>query len=476
MPVIIDDARHFDIRVPVVIVGAGACGLVAALAAKARGADVLVLERDRAPSGSTALSSGFIPAAPTRFQRAAGVTDTAAQFADDIQRKNHGEADPAMVDTICRASGLALEWLADRCGIPFVLVDGFLYPGHSALRMHAVPERTGRGLMAALQGACERAGIDLLTGAAVTTLFADSTRRVTGVAIERPGGSVEELGCAELVLACSGFGGNADKVRQHIPELAGVDYFGHAGNRGDALDWGSALGAAAVDLGAYQGHGSVASPHGVLITWALMMGGGIQVNVRGERFSNEHDGYSEQCIRVLQQPGRVAWNVYDARLHALGLAFDDYRAAVDAGAIRSAPDFDALATTIGVPSEALRSTLDEVRRCARGEVADRFGRDFTTQPALQPPWYAVKVTGALFHTQGGLVVDSRARVCDAAGRSLPNLYAGGGAARGVSGAHVWGYLSGNGLLTAVTLGWIAGRAAAAAWRESGAGRESPDQP
>ena len=140
------------------------------------------------------------------------------------------------------------------------------------------------------------------------------------------------------------------------------------------------------------------------------------------------------------------------------------------------PDFDALATTIGVPSEALRSTLDEVGRCALGEVADRFGRDFTTQPALQPPWYAVKVTGALFHTQGGLVVDSRARVCDAAGRSLPNLYAGGGAARGVSGAHVWGYLSGNGLLTAVTLGWIAGLAAAAAWRESGAGRESPDQP
>jgi glycine/D-amino acid oxidase-like deaminating enzyme len=71
MPVIIDDAKRFDTRVPVVIVGAGACGLVAALAAKDRGADVLVLERDRAPSGSTALSSGW----PLIAQISARVSD-----------------------------------------------------------------------------------------------------------------------------------------------------------------------------------------------------------------------------------------------------------------------------------------------------------------------------------------------------------------------------------------------------------------
>src|SRR3990172_6457467 len=117
MPVIYDDARQFDLNVPVVIVGAGACGLVAALAAKAAGAEVLVLERDRVPSGSTALSSGFIPAAPTRFQRAAGVADSPEQLAADVMRKNHGEADPRLVETLCRASGRALEWLADRCGI-----------------------------------------------------------------------------------------------------------------------------------------------------------------------------------------------------------------------------------------------------------------------------------------------------------------------------------------------------------------------
>ncbi|MGR0183108.1 FAD-binding protein [Azospirillum aestuarii] len=71
----------------------------------------------------------------------------------------------------------------------------------------------------------------------------------------------------------------------------------------------------------------------------------------------------------------------------------------------------------------------------------------------------------MFHTQGGLVVDDDARVLDGQGGPLPNLYAAGGAACGVSGSKASGYLSGNGLLTAVALGRIAGAAAAEAVRE-----------
>ena len=83
----------------------------------------------------------------------------------------------------------------------------------------------------------------------------------------------------------------------------------------------------------------------------------------------------------------------------------------------------------------------------------------TTRPELIPPYFGVKVTGALFHTQGGLVVDGEARVHRAAGGRFPNLFAAGGTAVGVSGPGAWGYLSGNGLLSAVALGRIAGRAA-----------------
>jgi fumarate reductase flavoprotein subunit len=424
------------LKIPVVIVGAGACGLVAALAAKDAGVEVLVLERDASPSGSTALSSGFVPAAGTRYQRAAGIDDSPEIFAADVMRKNHKQADPRLVSTVCRAVGPTLEWLDDRHGVRFDVLQGFTYPGHSRLRMHAVAEKTGEALMAALLRAC--AEVDILTSACVTEVTRERIR------FQRPDGSGEEVEYDALVLACSGFGGNKDMVRHHLPEIADALYFGHVGNQGDAVRWGTALGATVEDMTAYQGHGSVATPHGILVTWALMTEGGIQVNEGGERFSNEHLGYSEQCLPVLEQPGRVAWCIYDERLHRLGMTFPDYREAQAAGAVKPAPELP-----------KLKATLAQVERFAEGRDKDPFGRNFTTKPKLAPPYYGVKVTGALFHTQGGLVIDETARVLP-----LPNVFAGGGAARGLSGAHVWGYLSGNGLLSAVALGRIAGASAA----------------
>jgi len=88
---------------------------------------------------------------------------------------------------------------------------------------------------------------------------------------------------------------------------------------------------------------------------------------------------------------------------------------------------------------------------------DAFGRQFNPDQKLQAPYYAIRVTGALFHTQGGLEIDTDGRVLREDGQPFPNLLAAGGAARGVSGADDSGYLSGNGLLHAVVMGAIAGR-------------------
>jgi fumarate reductase flavoprotein subunit len=450
---------RFPLDVPVLVIGAGACGMTASLAASERGADVLVLERDPAPAGSTALSSGMVPAAGTRLQQARGITDNPALFAADIQSKAGQRADPELVKTVCEASGPALEWLMDACEVPFELVEGFLYPGHSVARMHATPERTGVQLIDALaSAAAQRPRIDLVTEATVTALFAEPDGRVTGVEITRPNGQQETAGCSAAVLACNGYGGNPEMVARYIPEMADAWYFGHPGNRGDAVVWGEALGGECVHMGAYQGHGSVATPCGVLVTWALMMNGGIQVNAAGKRFSNEHQGYSEQSVAVLTQPGGVAWNIYDARLHELGLEFPDYRNAQALGAIIRADSVASLADELGLPAAALTNSIAETDGTGR----DEFGRDMGASPALAAPFYAVKVTGALFHTQGGLRIDSRARVLRrGSSEPLPNVYAGGGAAVGVSGPDVSGYLSGNGLLTAITLGRIAGYSAAA---------------
>lgn len=457
-----------EVSFPLVVIGGGAAGLVAALSAREAGTDVLVIERDAVPSGSTALSAGLIPAAGTRWQREAGILDDPELFARDIMAKAANEPDPALVQAVTRIAGPALEWLSDRYGFAFSVITDFRYPGHGANRMHGLASRSGRELMDSLRHAAEAAGVEILTQARATTLIAKRDGTVLGVEIDRPDGSVEAVGAGALILACNGYGGDRDLVRAHIPELVDALYFGHPGNQGDALRWGEALGAATRHLSGHQGHGSVAHPHGILITWATITEGGVQVNRDGQRFSNEMGGYSEQAALVAAQPDGVAFNVFDARIAGIARQFEDFRAAEAAGAILAAPDFEALAARMNVSADTLIATMAEAEELARTGGTDRYGRSFAGKPPLAPPYHAVRVAGALFHTQGGLVVEpATARVVRTDGAMLPNLYAAGGAACGVSGSGASGYLSGNGLLTAVTLGRVAGLAAADRLRAQG---------
>ncbi|MBB5708658.1 FAD-dependent oxidoreductase [Sphingopyxis panaciterrulae] len=454
------EGRAFAMEVAVIVVGGGGTGLCAALAAADAGAEVLVIERDRSLLGSTAMSTGLIPAAGTPEQAAAGIEDSPEIFAADILKKTKGRTDPDIALGIARESAATIAWMRDSHGVPLQLIDGFLYPGHSAMRMYGTPHRTGGELMAALESAAEAAGIPILTEAVVESLFADPDGTVRGVRLCRPDGSHDDIGCKALVLACSGFGGAADMVASLIPEMGGATYHGHPGNRGDAIRWGEALGAGMADLAAYQGHGGLAAGHGIPILWPLIMNGGFQVNLAGQRFSNEASGYSEQAARVNAQPERIAWSIFDEQRHQMMLAFEDYQDALRAGAVVEAADLAELAAATKLPLAALEQTVASVRRCVEGEESDPFGRDFTGHPPLEPPYRAARVTGALFHTQGGLCIDMAARVLRRDGSPLPNLLAGGGAARGISGDAAEGYMAGNGLLTATTFGRLAGETAA----------------
>jgi succinate dehydrogenase/fumarate reductase flavoprotein subunit len=110
--------------------------------------------------------------------------------------------------------------------------------------------------------------------------------------------------------------------------------------------------------------------------------------------------------------------------------------------------------------QRLPAEWNEVENLKLAGGRDRYGRLFHAEHSCRPPYHAVKVTGALFHTQGGLTVDADGRVKRKDGTTFSNLFAAGGAAAGVSGPNAAGYLSGNGLLTATVLGHLAGKAAA----------------
>ena len=460
MSVIEVSHKNFELHVPVLVIGAGACGCCAALAVNDAGIEVMVLERDERPSGSTSLSGGQVPGAATNLQRLAGIDDPAELLARDLIVKAKDQNDPDMARHIAAESGPTVDWLAYQHGLPLSVQELFLYPGHSAQHMHVTPGMTGAELLTCLLRAVAARDIDIVVSAHVTDLFANSDGRIVGVQTRRPDGSVEAIGCDALILACNGYGGSPEMLRRYMPEIAEIHYHGHVGNQGDAVNWGLALGAGISDMGSYQGFGAVVTPLMVHLSWASIAEGGIQVNNAGQRFSHENQGYSEQARKVLAQPGGIVWTIFDARVQAVAMKLESQQQAFEMGGIKQVDTISELAELVGCDEGSLTATLEDVANMARGYKVDPFGRDFSGKPPLCAPYYVAKVTGALFHTQGGLDVDFDGRVLRTDGTKLPNLFAAGGAARGLSGPSDWGYLSGSGLMMATTLGRLAGAKAA----------------
>ncbi len=450
------DAPDID----VVVAGAGAAGLAASLSAADAGLDVALLEASETfrAGNNTSMSTSMIPSAGSRWQRAQGIDDDPETLIADTMKKTKGQADAVVTRALAEASVELGEWLADDCAVPLELVTDVWFPGHSRLRHLCVPDRAGRTLHRHLLAAMEaRTQITLITPLRVTA-FEENDGGFATVTAERPDATREELATRALVLATNGYGANSELVRRYIPEIADGLYFGGDHSTGDALAIGEPLGADVGFLDSYQGHASVSTPHGVLLTWTSVMNGAFLVNSNGERFGDESTGYSEYAVPVLQQPDGVAWVVYDETIHEKALPFADYQDLLTAKAVRWAGDTAALADTIGVPHDAIRHTIENVAAIAAGAKTDPFGRTLWPH-VLEPPYATVKVTGALFHTQGGLRVNADAAVLRD-GEPIPGLYAAGGAAAGISGHGADGYMSGNGLLSALGLGYLAGRAIA----------------
>ena len=445
-----------------VVAGAGG-GLVGALRAAQLGLAVLVVEASEhfVRGNNTAMSTAMVPGAGTRWQADAGIEDSPAVFVEDIMRKTKGQADAALARALAGVSARLVAWLADDVGLPISLVTDFPYPGHSRLRCHTVPGRTGARLLGGLVDrvrAEER--IDVLAPARITAV-GTGPDGVDSVVLSYPDGGTETIRTPAVLLATNGYGAAADLVRRHIPEIAGAVYHGSAESTGDAVRIGERLGADTAFLDAYQGHAALAVPAGTLVGWATVMHGGFLVNDRGERFGDETVGYSEYAKTVLDQPGGRAVLVLDRRIHDACLAFDDFRDTVDAGALRWADDVATLAAAVDVDPNGLAATMDAVASAVRGQVPDAFGRTHW-EKVLEPPYAGVRVAPALFHTQGGLRVDADAAVLRPDGSRVGGLYASGGAAMGISGHGSGGYLAGNGLLPALGLALLAAEDAAAA--------------
>lgn len=452
---------EFEFTVPVVIVGGGACGCAAALAAHDAGTTPLVIEQDARPYGSTGMSQGLVCAAGTKSQSRHGIEDNGEIFYQDIMAKTRGQADPVIARAIAEGSGPCMDWLTEVHGLPWELDTAFRAAyGNSRMRVHGWRGHGGVDMIQILHRKLSDLGIDVLLNAKLEDIVAEGDGRVRGVVISRPDGSRERIGCAALVLACGGFAANHEMVTHHMPEAAHAKYNGHEGNRGDGIRLGAKLGAALGDMGSYQGYAMLTDPQNISVPPGVIVEGGFLVNKRGERFVNEMEDIAGMVLPLMAQPDGTAWVILDAAIEARCAHIPESIALKELNAARNADDLSGLANVIAVPERALRAALDDAVAAQKAGRPDALGRIWGSDRPPSKPFRAFKVCGALYHTQGGLQIDGDARVLKPDGSPLPNLLAGGGAARGVSGPSSWGYLPAMGLCAAVTLGRIAGQTAA----------------
>jgi fumarate reductase flavoprotein subunit len=338
-------------------------------------------------------------------------------------------------------------------------VTAYKHVGHSVPRLHAPASRRGQDLVDDLLAAAEQRGIPLAVGNGATGLVADASG-VIGADIKTTSGEHQRIIARKVVLAVNGFAGNRDLVARFCPEIGGAQYFGARGSTGEAVLWGEQLGAALGNIGAYQGYAAVADPHGSLLSWTTIEKGGIIVNGAGRRFGDESAGYSGYTPNVMAQGARC-FAIFDQRIFDVAALEEEFVELANYGGIRKAETPATLAKLHALDPATIASTVETYNRAARDDAPDAFGRrDFALAP-LSGALYICRVVPGLFHTQGGLMVDNDGRVLRPNGQPIANLFAGGGAAAGLSGrTGAGGYASGNGLLSAIGLGRLAGLAAA----------------
>ena len=482
------ESTWWDEEFDVVVAGGGGAGLMTAVEAADRGASVLLVEKQPAPGGATAMAVGSITAAGTALQRAAGIEDdTENHFADLL----------AMVDASGRRDQVDLELsrlMVERAPAALQRLTelGVKFSGphpetpHKIYRMHNVLPETP--FIETLAQAAATRGVTIRTDTVIQELQQDESGAVSSICLRQGRGHQSRAVHVRrgVVLATGDFSANDELARAHgrPPAISAIDPL-RSYATGDGIVLAMALGAAAVGLNRSGGPNfrTVLPPY-CAPERSLLREGGVLINRLGRRYTNELETPE---LSTNEQPGKTAHLVFDSRLAARvatadedssvhsrdgwyrkqklflstfpGVAYgylDDYRTPTEY--FFEADSLDGLARKLDLDPAAFTESIGAFNRAAAGQHEDEFGRKQAGTGVATPPFYAIgPIKPFNIFSAGGLTVDSDMHVLDQQGRPIPHLYAAGVNAEG--GVFLGGH--GHHLAWAFGTGMIAGANAAA---------------
>jgi fumarate reductase flavoprotein subunit len=266
-------------------------------------------------------------------------------------------------------------------------------------------------------------------------------------------GSSHALG-GRVLLAAGGFAANDELVAEHCGAVAALPWCGPPLPTGDGLRLGLECGAQTARLGAFEVTPLLAMPAQLPVTAPLIELGAILVNQAGRRFTDETAEALPLSTTMRTQPGKIGYLLFDDRAAQAASATDPFfRHVVLPRAGRRGATLADLAKQFELDLNGLTLALDTFH--ANLDLGgDPFGRE-RFQGRLEPPFHAIRVTGARLRTLGGLLVDERARVLNTERQPIEGLYAAGGTAAGLGGEGTEGALPGTSALAALGLGRLA---------------------
>ena len=464
---------HSTVDVDVLVIGSGAAGLTAALAARQAGASrVLVAESEAIIGGSSRLSGGLMMGAGTRYQRTLGIEDSPAALFHDYMTLNQWQVEPANVKRLTDRAGETVEWLADL-GVEYY--DELVFGGDETVPRVHCPIGRGQAVVDILYRRCRDEGVDFALVQRVDRLLV-TDGAVCGAAV-----GDDDMTAGAVVVTTGGFGMDRAKVQAYFPSLYRTEWFyyiGAEGSRGDAIDFAGAVGAQFVgfDRGLRLVHSNFD-----LMYEAYLPGWLVLVNQAGRRFCDETAPYGIMD-GLMHAQGDVAYAIFDHRtlVDATALGVARYKHAIPGSTKKQSPHWNVdvveqmvaegkahradsieeLASRIGTPVDHLVATVERINELAElKEDLDYLKAGTFMEPIASAPFYAAEVRAATCaFTAYGLRTDPDARVLAESGRAIPGLYAAGEVTGGIVGPRYVG--SGNSYGNCVTFGRIAGSQAA----------------
>lgn len=452
----------------IVVVGHGAAGLAAALAAAeaSPGARIVVLEG--APEAECGGGTRWSPS----NMRLRSTTELAPGFEADMQAATGGRGDRAYFSALAAEASSTITWV-ERHGVQFHSPGYYL----SSVPPRIQPVGGGAAIVEALAGAAKKAGVDFIYGCRAERLSRGTGGEVTGVEARMPDGRPCGYAANAVVLASGGFQGNPEMMREHFgpggEHLLPISK-GSAFNAGEGIRM--ALEAGAVRSGDWDGmHSEPVDPRSIgPAPVVLIYPYGIVVDGEGRRIFDEgrglvHETWEEVSRAIhFSVPGRKAWAILDARLRDIAGYERAIRSEVPPV---EAATLGGLAAQIGVSRAGLESTVSAYNAACTGD-ATRFDATradgLAASPDLvppksnwaraiaRPPYLAYPLVGAIAYTFGGIATDAAAQVLGAGG-PIPGLYAAGE----VTGHFYKSAPNAVAVMRALVFGRIAGRAAAA---------------